>query len=724
MDPDADLSLSSNPVVSSAPPPQSSGRRRKDRRIVSQEVALPNSSRRANARKLRNSSDSAANNSKKADVSAYSHSSSSNRRSKKHSSSAAAEHRSTTVSSSERRHHRSSRHSTSETTTRTSGKDSEEHRHHGRTSRHHSSSRSSRHHRDDNTKGSGDKQSSINSKSTASSKSSNDNVEATKKGSHKSRVSSSSKHKYTKNGSKDKQSHDDNSNNITYQVFYDEHGRKIKLPATQTHDDTPTITDTTTTPSEKNGEDCGYRSSDFDSDSDPPDQQEYDEYSGSNSEDEIDGASDFDEEEYDSDYIDGASELDEEEEEGDDDDYIMVHDHGEESIDHYAGESLGQSNYDDIDTTKSYDDDDEMEEYDDHDDDVVVSEEEQFVPKRSNSPELNEARRHLSHPSNAMEQMVRNFFGDEFAAEHGDPPTAKGGNDSIDNNYDMDPNEDEGATLRMDRPPTPESDRCNEMGDNFSQMSVRGRDPPEEGRGCDPPFIAGTATSNSKRLEPSRHRNPKKRQQEQAQEKKKPEIRGILKKKEGAAPPPLAYFGKTSPSPSVHSSDSEESSNDSGSDPDCSEVKSKGDDADDDSEVLSLFEDRSVSTAKSGLRSGRFAEANAAAAAAAAGSTLDTIDDDDSSSDDEYDHEHSTNASPELKKRSNSVDLNTSFPSLLDEDENRFDRNNSHFMRSSDLGLTQDTIFAEQFLDNPESKPEPHYHHPSPHPPPGVQFNW
>ena len=137
-----------------------------------------------------------------------------------------------------------------------------------------------------------------------------------------------------------------------------------------------------------------------------------------------------------------------------------------------------------------------------------------------------------------------------------------------------------------------------------------------------------------------------------------------------------------------------------------------------------MFEDRSVSTAKSGLRSGRFAEANAAAAAAAAGSTLDTIDDDDSSSDDEYDHEHSTNASPELKKRSNSVDLNTSFPSLLDEDENQFNRNKSHFMRSSDLGLTQDTIFAEQFLDNPESKPEPHYHHPSPHPPPGVQFNW
>jgi hypothetical protein len=42
--------------------------------------------------------------------------------------------------------------------------------------------------------------------------------------------------------------------------------------------------------------------------------------------------------------------------------------------------------------------------------------------------------------------------------------------------------------------------------------------------------------------------------------------------------------------------------------------------------------------------------------------------------------------------------------------------------------LTQDTIFAEQFLDDPRARPEPHYHHPSPHPPPGVQFhideNW
>jgi len=734
--PDADLFLSNNPVVSRAPPPQSnSSSRRKDRRVVSREVALPNSSRRSNARKLRNSSDSAANS--KAGVSA-SHSSSSNRRSKKHSStstSSAAAHRSTkpTSSSSDRHHHRSSsRHQSTSGTTRSSVNDSEEHRHHSRSSGHPSSRSSRQHHHDDNTKHSDDRQSSAKSKSTASSK---DTLEASKKGSHKSRVSSSSssKSKRTQNETKDKHSHDqnnNNANNITYQVFYDEHGRKIKVPTTTTPDDTPTITDTTATPSEMIDEDCGYRSSDFDTDSDPPDHHhQYDDYSGSNSDDDgIDGASDFEEGEEDSDHIDGASELDDEEEEeegdddnldeyeGEDDDFVMVHD----DINQYAGESIDQDNYDDIDTTKSYD---EMEEYCCHDDDAS-SKEDLFLPKRSNSPELNDARQQLSHPTNNMEQIVRNFLGDEIAAEHGDPPTVKvGENGSVDNSYDMDPNEDEGATLRLDRPPTPESDRCNEMGDNFSQMSVRGRDPPEEGRGCDPPFVPGTAeSSNSKRLEP-RHRKSAKRQQEQANEKMKPAIKGILKKKEGAAPPPLAFFGGLSNSEHDSDSDVEDSMNDSGSDPDFSEVKSKGEAADDDSAVLSLFEDKSVSTTKSGLRSGRFAEANAAAAAAAAGSTLETIDDDDSSSDEEYDHDYSTSVSTELRKRSNSVDLNTSFPSLLGEDENQFDRNKSHFMRTSDLGLTQDTIFAEQFLDDPESKPEPHYHHPSPHPPPGVQFN-
>lgn len=63
-----------------------------------------------------------------------------------------------------------------------------------------------------------------------------------------------------------------------------------------------------------------------------------------------------------------------------------------------------------------------------------------------------------------------------------------------------------------------------------------------------------------------------------------------------------------------------------------------------------------------------------------------------------------------------------------DTETSPFDRTRSHFLRTADLGMTQDTIFAQQFLEHPTDIPEPHYHHPTPHPPPGVQFhideNW
>ena len=55
--------------------------------------------------------------------------------------------------------------------------------------------------------------------------------------------------------------------------------------------------------------------------------------------------------------------------------------------------------------------------------------------------------------------------------------------------------------------------------------------------------------------------------------------------------------------------------------------------------------------------------------------------------------------------------------------QKRYDRSVTHFLRTTDLGLTQDTVFAQQFLEDPGMKAEPHFHHPSPHPPPGVQFN-
>ncbi|KAL3758800.1 hypothetical protein ACHAWU_008785, partial [Discostella pseudostelligera] len=64
----------------------------------------------------------------------------------------------------------------------------------------------------------------------------------------------------------------------------------------------------------------------------------------------------------------------------------------------------------------------------------------------------------------------------------------------------------------------------------------------------------------------------------------------------------------------------------------------------------------------------------------------------------------------------------------FDSPSQRYDRTKSHYLRTADLGMTQDTIFPEQFMEDLTAKPEPHYHHPSPHPPPGVTFhideNW
>jgi hypothetical protein len=59
----------------------------------------------------------------------------------------------------------------------------------------------------------------------------------------------------------------------------------------------------------------------------------------------------------------------------------------------------------------------------------------------------------------------------------------------------------------------------------------------------------------------------------------------------------------------------------------------------------------------------------------------------------------------------------------FDSPSQRYDRTKSHYLRTADLGMTQDTIFPEQFMEDFTAKPEPHYHHPSPHPPPGVTFH-
>jgi hypothetical protein len=46
-----------------------------------------------------------------------------------------------------------------------------------------------------------------------------------------------------------------------------------------------------------------------------------------------------------------------------------------------------------------------------------------------------------------------------------------------------------------------------------------------------------------------------------------------------------------------------------------------------------------------------------------------------------------------------------------------------HFFIGLTLFSLQDTIVAQQFLDNPHEYVQLHYHHPTPHPPPGVQLH-
>jgi len=110
---------------------------------------------------------------------------------------------------------------------------------------------------------------------------------------------------------------------------------------------------------------------------------------------------------------------------------------------------------------------------------------------------------------------------------------------------------------------------------------------------------------------------------------------------------------------------------------------------------LGMASVKSSSSVKSALRSGRFSSNNI-----------------ESSS--EFDDDTSV------------LSMGSASYSSYSEDESiksLFDRSRGYFMRTSDLGLTQETIFAQQFLDNPNATPEPHYHHPTPHPPPGIQFN-
>ncbi|KAL7503086.1 hypothetical protein ACHAXN_000930 [Cyclotella atomus] len=241
------------------------------------------------------------------------------------------------------------------------------------------------------------------------------------------------------------------------------------------------------------------------------------------------------------------------------------------------------------------------------------------------------------------------------------------------------------------------------------------RDPPDRNRGDDPseckfvPESGNTAINRvmkreveigerpavaSKRTSPSASttsstKKKNKKPKSSVKPKKEVKIQGILKKKENAAPPPVAFFGGT-----VVSS----SSNDSSSESNCDGESVRRNNARNNS-----LDEKSLSSMKSGMRRGKYAAINETALSVTHRSSDDADD--------------------------SSIESSESERSKFDEiQSDKFDRDHSHFLRTADLGMTQDTIFAQQFLDNSNDSPEPHFHHPTPHPPPGVQFhvdeNW
>lgn len=284
---------------------------------------------------------------------------------------------------------------------------------------------------------------------------------------------------------------------------------------------------------------------------------------------------------------------------------------------------------------------------------------------------------------------------------------------------------DEYTVESLRRDPTKELRKTYDTGSFKSKARRRSSmDPPDKNRGDDPseckfaPDAGNTAINRAMNAHRKRSGNRRKasgsfRDTELAREpmvlrnsttssarksvksksstkpKKQVKIQGILKKKDVATPPPIAFFGGTVVSSS--SSDDKSSSSDSESDEESVQKQSACRNSSDENSI------------KSGMRRGKYAAINETALSV----THRSSDDDDSS------------IESSESERSEFDNIHQS---------EKFDRDHSHFLRTADLGMTQDTIFAQQFLDNPRDSPEPHFHHPTPHPPPGVQFhvdeNW
>ena len=182
---------------------------------------------------------------------------------------------------------------------------------------------------------------------------------------------------------------------------------------------------------------------------------------------------------------------------------------------------------------------------------------------------------------------------------------------------------------------------------------------------------------------------------------KKPKPKSILRNSTTSAPPPIRYFGGANSDGTDDVSSIEDS---------CSGITTVIDmsssTSTEETSVRSV-QSRSRST-NSALRRGKYATSNRRLAISGDECSFDGSD----------------------------TDTNT--------EGFQFHREKSFFMRTADLGLTQvckvrgtsvaskvclmlvfiqDTVFAQQFMETSCSEPEPHYHQPSPHPPPGVQFN-
>ena len=343
-------------------------------------------------------------------------------------------------------------------------------------------------------------------------------------------------------------------------------------------------------------------------------------------------------------------------------------------------------------------------------------------------------------------------------------------------------NEEDSRQAQLLLLPFPHARDAEDVSNGLARLRVRGRDPPAAGEvrraaGADPPPAGrdrgerrGAAGSPAVR---QRHgggkgrdgrgagdmirkgedavdvvalgEEEKKRKMAQSRKESRrpsqPEIKSILKKKGG--PIPITQFGQPVKANGVNDEDCSVASGDS--DPNMTEWK----------QGAPPVPRQNEAPPQSGLRRGKYAVLNAAAssgAVLAAGG--------DSASRDGDWGRHAANAgaahddgkeapatcsrhevkgeglcsaplqlahiNDEASEAMESCPPKHSSDASSDENQLRssaHDRSRSHFMRTSDLGLTQDTIFAEQFLDDVNTKAEPHYHHPSPHPPPGVQFH-